>query len=61
MKGLKQWIKEGKISHDTSQVKGFDAAKLPEAEKKLGIALAKELKSKKAIMRSLRRGLHGDV
>ena len=39
--GLKQWIREGRIDHDTSQVHGFDAAKLPAAERELGVALAK--------------------
>jgi len=48
--GLKQWIREGKIDHDISQVRGLDLAKLPEAEKKLGVSLAKELKSRKAIL-----------
>ena len=59
VKGLKQWIKEGKIDHDTSQVRALDLARLPEAEKKLGVALAKELKSKKAIMGVFDEGCMG--
>jgi L-fucose isomerase-like protein len=59
VKGLKQWIKEGRIDHDTSQVKRFDVAALPEAEKKLGVALAKELKSKKAILGVFDEGCMG--
>jgi L-fucose isomerase-like protein len=59
VKGLKQWIKEGRIDHDMSQVHGLDLAKLPEAEKKLGVALAKELKSKKAIMGVFDEGCMG--
>jgi L-fucose isomerase-like protein len=59
VKGLKQWIKEGKIDHDTSQVHGFDAAKLAESERQLGQALAKALKSKKAIMGVFDEGCMG--
>ena len=59
VKGLKQWIKEGKIDHDTSQVRALDLARLPEAEKKLGIGLAKALKSKKAIMGVFDEGCMG--
>jgi L-fucose isomerase-like protein len=59
VKGLKQWIKEGKIDHDMSQVHALDLAKLPEAEKSLGVALAKELKSKKAIMGIFDEGCMG--
>ena len=59
VKGLKQWIKEGKIDHDTSQVHPFLLAKLPEAERKLGASLAKELKSRKAIMGIFDEGCMG--
>src|ERR1019366_298201 len=45
-----QWIKEGKIDHDMSHVHKLEAAKLPEAEKKLGVRLAKVLKNRKAIL-----------
>jgi hypothetical protein len=57
--GLKQWIREGKIDHDLSQVHALDLAKLSEAEKKLGVALAKELKSKKAILGVFDEGCMG--
>ena len=59
VKGLKQWIKEGNIDHDMSQVHGFDAAKLPAAERELGVALAKELKSRKAILGVFDEGCMG--
>ncbi len=59
VKGLKQWINEGKIDHDISQVRALDAARLPDAEKKLGAALAKELKSKKAILGVFDEGCMG--
>jgi len=57
--GLKQWIREGKIDHDMSQVHALDLAKLPEAEKKLGVSLAKELKSRKAILGVFDEGCMG--
>ena len=59
VKGLKQWIKEGKIDHDTSQVHPLIMAKLPETERRLGVALAKELKSRKAIMGVFDEGCMG--
>jgi L-fucose isomerase-like protein len=59
VKGLKQWIKEGKIDHDTSQVHIFDAAKMPAAERELGVALAKALKGKKAILGVFDEGCMG--
>jgi hypothetical protein len=57
--GLRQWIKQGKIDHDTSQVRALDVAKLPAAEKALGVALAKELKSRKAILGVFDEGCMG--
>ena len=59
VKGLKQLIKEGKIDHDTSQVHSFDAAKMPAAERELGVALAKALKGKKAILGVFDEGCMG--
>jgi L-fucose isomerase-like protein len=59
VKGLKQWIEEGRIDHDVSQVRALDAAKLPAAERELGVALAKALKSKKAIMGVFDEGCMG--
>jgi L-fucose isomerase-like protein len=59
VKGLKQWIKEGKIDHDTSQVHPLILAKLPEAERKLGVGLAKALKNKKAILGVFDEGCMG--
>ena len=57
--GLKQWIREGRIDHDMSQVHALDLAKLPDAEKKLGVALAQELKSRKAILGVFDEGCMG--
>lgn len=46
---LKEWLETGTINHDTSHVR--DLPELPESEeKKLGVALAKQLKEEKAIL-----------
>jgi L-fucose isomerase-like protein len=57
--GLRQWIKEGRIDHDLSPVKPLDLAALPAPEKQLGIALAQELKAKKAILGVFDEGCMG--
>lgn len=46
---LETWLETGKVDHDTSHVR--DLPELPESdEKKLGIALAEQLRNDKAIM-----------
>ncbi len=58
-KGLRQWLTEKKIDHDQSHIHKFDSPRLPEPEKELGIALAKELKSRKAILGVFDEGCMG--
>lgn len=57
--GIREWIKTGKITHDTSHVRDLDAAKIPVAEAELGQALAKQLKSEKAIFGIFDEGCMG--
>ena len=57
--GIRQWIKEGKIDHDTSQVRDLDRASLPAAERVLGEALAAQLKREKAILGVFDEGCMG--
>jgi hypothetical protein len=57
--GLKQWIREGRIDHDLSHVHALDVAKLPDAERKLGVGLARALKSRKAILGVFDEGCMG--
>jgi hypothetical protein len=59
LKGLRQWIQEGKIDHDASQVRALDLAKLADPERQLGVSLAKELKSRKAILGVFDEGCMG--
>ena len=49
LKGIRQWLEEGTITHDTSQVRDLDLARVPNEVSQLGAALAKQLKSEKAI------------
>jgi len=57
--GIRQWIKEGKITHDTSHARDLDPGKLPYPESELGFALAFELKREKAIMGIFDEGCMG--
>src|SRR6266545_485364 len=49
LKGIRQWLREGAITHDTGHVRDLDPARLPKEESQLGVALAKQLKNDKAI------------
>lgn len=57
LRGLRQWIHEGKIDHDTSHVRPFHTSHSPEAE--LGKALAQQLRHEKAIMGIFDEGCMG--
>jgi len=58
-KGLRQWLKEGKIDHDLSHVHTLDLSRIPKPENELGIALARKLKSNKAILGVFDEGCMG--
>jgi hypothetical protein len=49
LKGIRQWLQEGTITHDTRHVRDLEPARLPKEESQLGAALAKQLKRDKAI------------
>ncbi len=57
--GLRQWLKEGKVTHRLDHVRSLDPQKLPEAEKALGEALAEEMQVNKAIMGIFDEGCMG--
>ncbi len=59
LKGIREWLEEGKITHDTSHVRPLDPDKLPEKEAELGHALAEELRRGKAIMGVFDEGCMG--
>jgi hypothetical protein len=49
LKGIRQWLHEGTISHDMRHVRDIEIARLPKEEAELGTALAQQLKNDKAI------------
>ena len=59
LKGLRQWLNEGKITHKLDHVRALDPAALPEGEKVLGEALAEEMRENKAIMGIFDEGCMG--
>ena len=59
VRGLRQWIKEGRITHDTSHVRNLDAARIPPAEAELGRAIAAQIKHEKAILGVFDEGCMG--
>jgi hypothetical protein len=59
LNGIRQWIREGKITHDTSHVRDLDPSKLPADEARLGEALARQLKHEKAIIGIFDEGCMG--
>ena len=59
VKGLRQWLREGRITHDTSHVRDLDASSLPQAEAAVGVALAAQLQHDKAILGIFDEGCMG--
>ncbi|MBI5959339.1 MAG: fucose isomerase [Chloroflexi bacterium] len=59
LKGIRQWIREGKIDHDTRHVRPLDVKKLPASERALGESLAAQLNREKAIMGVFDEGCMG--
>lgn len=59
LNGIRQWIREGCITDDTSHVRDLDTTKIPAAEAELGTALAAQLKQDKAIMGVFDEGCMG--
>ncbi len=59
LNSVRQWIKENKITHDTSHVHPLSAFKLPPQEEAFGRKLAQHLKRTKAIMGIFDEGCMG--
>ncbi len=57
--GLKEFLETGKITHDFSHVRGLNPSQLPGPERKLGEALARQLKREKAILGVFDEGCMG--
>lgn len=59
LNGIRQWIREGKISHDESHVRDLNYSNLPKPEKVLGETLAKKLLREKSILGVFDEGCMG--
>jgi hypothetical protein len=57
--GLRQWIKDKVVVHDTSHVHEFDPERVGDNERALGSALANQLRSQKAILGVFDEGCMG--
>jgi hypothetical protein len=57
--GLRQWLAEGRVTHDQSHVNDLALLKLPAEDEQLGRAAARELKQNKAIMGVFDEGCMG--
>ena len=56
---LRQWLKTGRITHDTSQARPLEKLKVPARAAKLGEKLAAQLRSEKAILGVFDEGCMG--
>src|SRR5215203_2676853 len=59
LNGIRQWLREGDITHDTRHIRDLKLAQLLTEESQLGVALAKQLKSDKAILGIFDEGCMG--
>ena len=59
LKGLDEWLKDGRITHDLSHVHALDRGKLPAGARELGASLASDLQYRKAIMGIFDEGCMG--
>ncbi|GAB4514140.1 MAG: L-fucose/L-arabinose isomerase family protein [Anaerolineae bacterium] len=59
LNGIRQWISEGQIMHDTHHVRDLDMTEVPADERALGEALAQQLQQEKAIMGIFDEGCMG--
>ena len=57
--GLREWLDTGKVSHDSSHVRGFDDIPIPASAAKLGVEFAKEFRANKSIMGIFDEGCMG--
>jgi hypothetical protein len=59
LKGVREWLATGRVTHDTSHVRDVDVTALPAAEVELGRALARQLRHEKAILGVFDEGCMG--
>lgn len=59
IKGLRKWLKTGKVTHDTSHVRPYAEVKVPASAAKVGGKFAQEFRKNKAIMGIFDEGCMG--
>ncbi|MGC8743668.1 MAG: fucose isomerase [Verrucomicrobiia bacterium] len=59
LNGLRQWLKDGIVTHDQSHVKDLNLLKLPVEDERIGREFAQEFKSQKSIMGIFDEGCMG--
>jgi hypothetical protein len=59
LKGLRSWLRRGRISHDTSHVRRYQKSDVPSGAAGLGVKFAREFRKKKAIMGVFDEGCMG--
>jgi L-fucose isomerase-like protein len=59
IRGLRKWLKTGKVVHDTSHVRAFADVRVPSKAAKTGVKLAEELRTNKSIMGVFDEGCMG--
>jgi len=57
--GIRQWLREGQVTHDSSHVRELNPSTLPAVERELGLAVARHLRHRKAIMGVFDEGCMG--
>ncbi len=57
--GLRQWIKEKRVTHDTSHVRDFKSTDAAEPERALAVALTRQLQARKGLMGVFDEGCMG--
>ena len=57
--GLRQWLRTGTVTHDTSHVRDLATLKLPEADEELGRGWARAFRQRKAILGVFDEGCMG--
>jgi hypothetical protein len=58
-KGLRQWLRTGRLAHDQSHVRDLSSVHLPAAEEKLGRDFGRQFKERKAILGVFDEGCMG--
>jgi len=59
IKGLRKWLKTGKVAHETSHVRTFEDVRVPASAAKISVKFAREFRANKTIMGIFDEGCMG--